>query len=546
MVFNKYYIWTTKKIFMKAVKYRDQLAEENVGSSDKSTSERVKETHTEELIFGICSQLGSQKDLVIKEIEDSVKEFGYTVKKIKLSDTILSQQGEQKKYPGKTKKYQEYLHKIETGNALRQKFGNDYLANGAIMQIAKQKKERFEVESENDFSKIRSQRICYIIDSIKHTEELKTFRDVYKDIFYLIGIYTPRPERIKYLSKPSLSEDEAEELINKDEHEANVNGQQVREVFIESDFFARIDDSTKGRLSKKINRYINLIFEFGVETPTLEERAMYEAKSASVNSACLSRQVGASIISEEGELISTGWNDVPKFGGNLYTCESENDNRCFLTGVCHNDSNKNEIKKRIMGEFKDKLDLQKVLPQDHTIGEESFFEMKNKISIFLQDILEESSIKNLIEFSRSVHAEMHAIINAGHLNGNKIKGGTLFCTTYPCHNCARHIVASGIKKVYYIEPYVKSKAPILHEDSITDNEEITNKVQLLFFDGVAPRRYLSFFSKERSRKKSGVVIKDVEKKKLYPSNSISLQALFYLETQAAQRISDKQSDETDY
>ncbi len=530
---------------MKAVKHKEQATEEVFIPSDKSTSERVKETHTEELIFGICSQLGSQKDLVIKEIENSVKDFGYTVKIIKLSDTIISQQDEQKEYLGKTELFQKYLHKIETGNKLRQKNGNDYLANVAIMEIANQKKKKYSVESQSDFSRIKSQRICYIIDSIKHTEELQTFRDVYKDIFYLIGIYTPRLERIKYLSKPSLSENEAKELINIDEHEDDVNGQQVREVFIESDFFVRIDKTTKNKLTKKINRYVNLIFEFGVETPTLEERAMYEAKSASVNSACLSRQVGASIISEEGELISTGWNDVPKFGGNLYTYESENDNRCFLTGVCHNDSNKNEIKKLITKEFREKLDLQNVLPQGHGVEEESFLEMKNKISNFLQGILEKSSIKNLIEFSRSVHAEMHAIINAGHINGNKIKGGTLFCTTYPCHNCARHIVASGIKKVYYIEPYVKSKAPILHEDSITDDEEITNKVQLLFFDGIAPRRYLSFFNKERSRKKSGVLIKDVEKDKLYPSNSISLQALFYLETQAAQRVIDKQSDETD-
>ncbi len=139
---------------------------------------------------------------------------------------------------------------------------------------------------------------------------------------------------------------------------------------------------------------------------------------------------------------------------------------------------------------------------------------------------------------------MHAIINAGHLNGDKIKGGTLFCTTYPCHNCARHIVASGIKKVYYIEPYVKSKAPLLHEDSITDNEDVTDKVQLLFFDGVSPRRYLSFFNKDRPRKKSGVSLRGkLNKRDLYPTNSISLQALFYLETQAAQRISDKQKDE---
>ncbi|MDN3612645.1 hypothetical protein QWZ16_23945 [Vibrio ostreicida] len=26
---------------------------------------------------------------------------------------------------------------------------------------------------------------------------------------------------------------------------------------------------------------------------------------------------------------------------------------------------------------------------------------------------------------------------------------------FPCHNCAKHIVASGIKRVVYVEPYPK-------------------------------------------------------------------------------------------
>jgi deoxycytidylate deaminase len=42
---------------------------------------------------------------------------------------------------------------------------------------------------------------------------------------------------------------------------------------------------------------------------------MFYARSAANNSSCLSRQVGASITDKNGNLISTGWNDVPKFGG---------------------------------------------------------------------------------------------------------------------------------------------------------------------------------------------------------------------------------------
>ncbi|WP_159076443.1 anti-phage dCTP deaminase [Flagellimonas amoyensis] len=449
-------------------------------SSKKNTSERVKDTHTEELIIGICAQIGAKKNEVIDKLKAYLKEFDYKVEVIKLSKTISDNIFETENQPYKTAKFCEYNQKIKTGNDLREKHGNDYLANVAITKIAKQKKDEFGVKTQKDFSNIKSQRICYIIDSIKHTDELLTFRNVYREIFYLIGIFTPKDERINFLAGTELSQKEAEELVEIDEYQEDLSGQQVRKVFIDSDFFVRVNGNENDKLERNIEKYINLIFEYGMETPTIEERAMYEAKSASVNSSCLSRQVGASIVSSNGELISIGWNDVPKAGGNLYSGEDKVDHRCFNSKKCFNDEEKSKLRKLILNKFKegvkDKIEngglFSKEIKEKLIDGleEKINFEINKNTSNLLESILESSSIKNLIEFSRSVHAEMHAIINAGHLDGNKIKGGILFCTTYPCHNCARHIVASGINKVYYIEPYIKSKAPLLHEDSITEKE----------------------------------------------------------------------------
>jgi cytidine deaminase len=42
---------------------------------------------------------------------------------------------------------------------------------------------------------------------------------------------------------------------------------------------------------------------------------MYMAKSASLRSAALTRQVGAAIFRETGELLTMGCNEVPKAGG---------------------------------------------------------------------------------------------------------------------------------------------------------------------------------------------------------------------------------------
>jgi isoquinoline 1-oxidoreductase alpha subunit len=69
----------------------------------------------------------------------------------------------------------------------------------------------------------------------------------------------------------------------------------------------------------------------------------------------MSRQVGAAIVSDGRELISIGWNDVPKFGGGLYSEDDQavydeqkksiedKDHRCFKWGmkICHNEVRRN-------------------------------------------------------------------------------------------------------------------------------------------------------------------------------------------------------------
>ena len=60
------------------------------------------------------------------------------------------------------------------------------------------------------------------------------------------------------------------------------------------------------------------------------------------------------------------------------------------------------------------------------------------------------------------HAEQGAIATAAYL-GISIKGGTIYCTTKPCAQCAALIVHSGIKKVYYIEDYVSNYTDLIFE-----------------------------------------------------------------------------------
>jgi hypothetical protein len=112
----------------------------------------------------------------------------------------------------------------------------------------------------------------------------------------------------------------------------------------------------------------------------------------------------------------------------------------------------------------------------------------------------------LIEFVRAVHGEMSALMDAA-LRGVEVRHCTMYVTTFPCHECARHIIASGIEKVYYIEPYAKSLAVELHEDALQlDSETEARKVPFLPFVGVAPRAYTNLFSMPKRKNEDGTVI----------------------------------------
>jgi deoxycytidylate deaminase len=108
-------------------------------------------------------------------------------------------------------------------------------------------------------------------------------------------------------------------------------------------------------------------------------------------------------------------------------------------------------------------------------------------------LLKGTGFFDITEFGRAVHAEMAAIMSCSR-TGRSPVGGTLFVTTFPCHNCTRHIIAAGVKQVYYIEPYAKSKAMALHGDACTESKADILRIPFLPFIGIGPRRYLDLFS----------------------------------------------------
>jgi deoxycytidylate deaminase len=138
-------------------------------------------------------------------------------------------------------------------------------------------------------------------------------------------------------------------------------------------------------------------------------------------------------------------------------------------------------------------------------------------------VLKTTDVKSLIEYSRAVHAEMDAIISVARTHKAGLLNGTLYSTTFPCHSCARHIVASGIKKVIFIEPYPKSLAKELHLDTISENEgDQGKKVLFLQYSGVAPKHILKLFNAGLTRKSTDGKLKMFDKKTATPIIAVSL------------------------
>lgn len=434
------------------------LNQPKIFEDTRETLEVVKDTHTDELIISLCGFIGTNIDNVAKTLKEIIeKDYEYHCEIKKLSDFIKSYsiKGNVVK---NISRYERYQKLIDGGNELRKQYGASVLTELVIQDIHFVRQ-----EERGEKTAFKSRKKCYIINSIKNQEELELLRLVYRDVHYLIGVFSSVEIREQNLQEEGVQDTELKLLINRDSGEDIPFGQTVRETFTQADFFLRIDSPSKEYLKTKIQRFLHLIFGSKVITPTIDETAMYLAASAAGNSACLSRQVGAALTDEKGEVISVGWNDVPKFGGDLYRSSigeptHQNDHRCFnLEKGCWNDKEKNIISNELVNELVKILSDLKV--KVSSIPKQKLFEK-----------IRNSRIKSIVEFSRAIHAEMHAIILGSQIAGNKVRNGKLYITTYPCHICARHIIVAGIKEVYYIEPYRKSLTTKLHYDAITEKE----------------------------------------------------------------------------
>lgn len=510
-----------------------------------------------ELVFGLVGPVGTDFPTVIAALSDSLTKVQYVPQVLRLSSYLQ----EYKLANGLlainlTSKFEDerISSHQDAGNALRERLGNNAaLAIRAIQEIATTRA-------------LPPTRTGYLLHSLKRPEEVEQLRAVYGEGFYLIAVVAPRWLRITTLAERiakshGTGEVErflkvAEELVQRDEDEQSFYGQKLSDTFPTADLFVSFDDGSRhaiDQVKKSVSRFVQLIMGSTDHTPTREEAGMFHAFGAALRSGSLARQVGAAITTPLGDLISVGCNDTPRAGGGIYWANEHYDHR----DITHGRDTSEIYEDKMLAEIHRALAAEEWCPEDLTVDK-------------LRNILEKTAIMGLLEFSRSLHAEMEALLAAGR-TGTSVRGADLFSTTFPCHECAKLILGAGIHRVLYIEPYPKSQVAGMYKHEIATSDHLrvcvkcgdtratddkcpgcgdTHAIQFdkdgrclvcgeehlarfLPFTGIGPGRYLELFSlviqgtrqKRKDARGNREQWRPAQRKPLYPASYLQKEKL---------------------
>ncbi|HFR4786852.1 TPA: deaminase, partial [Legionella pneumophila] len=413
-----------------------------------------------ELVIALVGGVGTDFQMVFHELQSSFKLAGCNVEKVKITEYLKREK--------KTDFLSDLDEKIHKMNGAREN-GNKGIAAFFSMMFIFNKRIKI----------VGNKALCptvYIIDSLKSPYECDVLRNVYGRNFILLSIYDTKDSRksnLLSLQLNSLTSCEnltaperkhIDEIMDTDENEGKSHGRDTKGTYHKAHYFINMVS-----LKDEVRRLVNLLFNEPFATPTRDETGMLYAYFSSLRSSDPSRQVGAVIMDNDGNILSSGCNEVPKFGGGLHWHDTHPDLREYKT-----------------------IDENRI-----PLGEQIKI---NRIEEEKINILEDS-----LEFIRAVHAEEAAICDAAR-RGVSTQDAILYCTTFPCHLCIKHIIAAGIKEVVYIEPYIKSMAKELFNGLIKDKatSDDSRIVKLRPFTGVSPKRYRYVFAKSKQDRKDKI------------------------------------------
>jgi cytidine deaminase len=494
---------------------------------DKSTLKELAddEPQRHDLFIGLVAPIGSSRTEVRAALSECLVLYNYDVERVHLSgllDSTAVRAGE----PLPTREDRNYYKaRMDAGDRLRESAGDwSALAAVAITRVAGLREER---RSSVKDAKQLPRPVAYVFDSLKHPREAALLRSVYGSGFWLVSIVQDISERKQNLTEElarqegqfdSVPESRAIDLISRDEADPDAaHGQHVRDVFAAADFFLPVQRGANWQ--EGVIRLCEGMFNAPFLTPSSDEEAMRHAQAAALRSAAIGRQVGAVIVPPLGAPYIHGTNEVPKPGGGQFREGDIPDHRDFQSGTDPNPA----YTERLIVELLDRLATAGYFtPERNAAGGMAILREATQKNADGHSILEGTRARSLIEFTRCLHAEQAAIVNAAR-TGVAISGSKLYTTTFPCHECTKFIIGAGIIEVQYIEPYPKSLASSLYRDlidplpplqSVGEAAQVLERVPFRPFLGFGPQRHDEVFA--AAERKHGDILKAHVRSKACP------------------------------
>lgn len=325
-------------------------------------------------------------------------------------------------------------------------------------------------------------RVLVVIDAFRNPYEATFFKDRYS-AFYLFSVNTTDIERRQRLVQKGLTYDDILELDEREYPSRNNTINDFFQIDIEKTIeladvhISNLDSESKSYANTKrqIIRYVSLIMHPGLVPPTPVERCMQIAYDSKLNSGCISRQVGAAITDQNYNLITNGWNCAPS---NQIPCSLRSllslvrDDKEDILGMSEYERTNSKFRSFIRGKVSN-IDFS---PLD---GRNCSYCFKDAYNAFKDQ-------KNQV-YTRSIHAEEMAFLQAARISGAPVQGGYLFTTASPCELCSKKACHTGISKIYYIDQY----PGISYEHILNCGENIP---QMILFSGAIGRAYTQLYT----------------------------------------------------
>jgi deoxycytidylate deaminase len=489
-----------------------------------------------ETFLALIAPIGIDINQVVSVLSEQARQISYVPNVIKLTDFFKTFGLVPEKFKNEVDRYAAY---IKAGDKLcADSKRGDVLALLGISAILRGGEEA-------RIKNVDARRIN-IIRQIKRLDEYHTLERVYGRNIIFVGCYASPKDRANYLvdrmrvsdrsSNDSKLLSQAYQIMSIDEDESDDDfGQKVIDCYPKSDFI--IDCTSLKTLENSCERLIKIFFGNPFISPTKDEYSSYIANAASYRSLDLSRQVGAAIFGNDGEIISMGCNEVPAPGGGTYWCDHDSDGRDYVLGYDSNQRVKEDMARDAIAKLKEsnwlKEDKEKSDLNDLTT--ELFAKSSGDKK---EGPWRRSMLSDIIEYGRMVHAEMNAITDAARFR-RSTQGSTLYCTTMPCHMCTKLIISSGISRVVYLQPYVKSLTSELFKDSVVfEGREEERKVNFSSLKGVTPAGFERAFSKDTKRKNDDGTAKNWDKLNAQPTFLTTIPYYLEIELDAYKELMD--------